>query len=301
MIKWCSFLVLTLLTTVSFSQSNAIDSLPKKGSYLYYHQPAFEDNSFFLEEAINQEKGVSQYVSNFYLDNLKGGNFLYSFTHELPLFSERHQLSYSLFYYYQNSPESKVKGGGFGDINVSYHYMLSGKKSWMMVVPAVTLIIPTGRNGYGSGGLGGQFNLLMTKRISRSIVTHYNIGYTFISQADLYVSTLSSVPAVGAERDLQYKNLGASVIWYPTRKFNVMLEYVSNFLKDIKDDGSVVNRHQLTLNPGFRFAIDHNNVQIVPGISVPFIFTNGVYDRMGLFFYLSFEPQYLPFYKAKSG
>ncbi|MEJ0055419.1 MAG: hypothetical protein WDN75_07045 [Bacteroidota bacterium] len=184
--KWSSFLVLILLATVSYAQSNAIDSIPKRGSYLFYGQPAVEDNSFFIEEAINQEKGVSQYVSNFYFDNVKGGNFLYSFTHEMPLFTERHQLSYSLFYYFQNA-SSKVKGGGFGDVNVSYHYKLSGKKAWMMVVPGFTLIVPTGKNGYGSGGLGGQLNLLMTKRLSRRVVTHYNIGtHLFRRQTYMY-------------------------------------------------------------------------------------------------------------------
>ncbi|MEJ0055420.1 MAG: hypothetical protein WDN75_07050 [Bacteroidota bacterium] len=90
------------------------------------------------------------------------------------------------------------------------------------------------------------------------------------------------------------------MIWYPTRKLNVMAEYVSNFLTDIKDDGSIVSRHQLTLNPGLRLAIDHNSIQIVPGMSIPFIFTDGTFDRVGLFFYLSFEPQYLPFSKAKA-
>ncbi len=300
MIKWCCFLASLILTTASFSQSYSIDSIPKRGSYLYYGQPAFEDNSFLLEEAINQEKGVMQYVSNFYFDNLRGGNFLYSFNHEIPLGGERHQLSYNLFYYFQNSSTSEPRGGGFGDINVSYRYKLSGKKAWIMVVPNFTVIIPTGKNGYGYGGLGGQFNLLMTKRISRKIVTHYNIGYTFISQADLYVSRLSSAPIVGIEKDLQYKNVGASVIWYPTRKFNVLMEYVSNFLKDLETDGTIKNRNQLTLNPGFRFAIDLNNVQIVPGMSTPFIFTNGSFDKVGVFFYLSIEPQYLPFSKAKS-
>lgn len=290
---YCLFPLL-LVCTMAFSQSATIDELPVKGSYLYHGQPAFEDNSFLLEEAINQER-VSQYVSNFYFDNLRGGSFLYSFAHEFPLWSSRHQLSYELLYYLQNSTESINRGGGFGDINVSYHFQASGKKAWAMVVPAMTLIIPTGKSGYGSGGFGGQFNLLVTKSLSRKLVTHYNAGYTFISQADFYQSTITGTPALSFEKDLHYKNLGASLIWYQGRKFNWFIEYISNFLTDIKVDGTSSDRHQLTLNPGLRFAIDHNRIQIVPGVSTPFIFTDGKFNRLGLFFYISFEPEYLPF------
>lgn len=288
-----------LICTMAFSQSTTIDELPVKGSYLYHGQPAFEDNSFLLDEAINQERGVMQYVSNFYFDNLRGGNFLYRFTHEFPLWSPRHQLGYALLYYLPNSSESINRGGGFGDVNVSYDFMASGKKAWAMVVPTITLIIPTGKGGYGSGGIGGQFNLLVTKSLSRKLVTHYNVGYTFISQADFYQSPIAGTPTLSFEKDLHYKNLGASIVWYQGRKFSWFMEYVSNFLTDIKVDGTSSNRNQVTLNPGFRFAIDHNRVQIVPGISAPMIFTNGEFDRMGLYFYLSFEPEYLPFTKEK--
>jgi hypothetical protein len=131
-------------------------------------------------------------------------------------------------------------------------------------------------------------------------VTHYNLGYTFISQADRYTSTLTGSKILSFEKDLHYKNVSASIIYYQTRKFNWLLEYASYFLNEIQADGSVSKSNQVTMNPGFRFAIDHNRVQIVPGISAPIIFMNGNFDRTGLFFYLSFEGEYLPFSKAKS-
>jgi hypothetical protein len=168
-----------------------------------------------------------------------------------------------------------------------------------MVTPSVSVIVPTGKNGYGSGGLGGKVELFVTKRLSKAVVTHYNIGYTFISNADLYISSGTGSQVLGYERDIKYKNIGASVIWYPVRKFNFMMEYVSNFLTDITETGAQTMTHQLTLNPGFRFAIDHKHVQIVPGFSAPIIFSDGNYSRTGLFFYLSFEPEYLPFTKMK--
>jgi hypothetical protein len=297
MTRWTCALLMMLAGVHASAQTEEIKDIPRKGSYLYYGQPAFEDNSFLLNEAINQEKGIMQYISEFYFDNLKGGNFLYSFTHEIPLGGEKHQLSYTLFYYLQNA--SANRGGGFGDVNLNYSFRATGKKAWAMVVPSITLIIPTGKNGYGSGGVGGQAELRVTKRLSRRLVTHYNFGYTYISSADFYISTVTGSQVVGFERDIQYKNVGAGLTWYPRRKINVFLEYVSNFLTDVTASGSLSETHQLTLNPGLRFAIDHNLLQIVPGLSAPVVFTDGRYARTGLFFYLSLEPQYLPFSKMK--
>jgi hypothetical protein len=299
MIRWSCVFALILIGFCGRAQTPDLKDFPRKGSYLYYNQPAFEDNSFLLNEAINQEKGVMQFVSNLYLDNLKGGNFLYNFTNQIPLGGEKHQFSYSLSYYLNN--ENAASGaGGFGDLNLTYNYMLAGKKSWAMIVPSFTVIVPTAKNGYGSGGWGGEADIFITKRISRRVVTHYNFGYTYISNADRYISTVTGNQEVGFERDLQYKKIGASMIWYPTRKFNLMLEYVSNFLTDITDTGALSHSHQITLNPGLRFAIDYREIQIVPGFSTPVVFTDGNYTRTGLFFYLSIEPQYLPFNKMKA-
>ena len=302
MLRMTGLLVLVVLSLQVFSQTIDFRYLPKKGSYSFYGQPAFEDNSFLIEEAINQEKGVMQYSSNFYFDKIEGGNFLYSFTQEIPITHLRHQLNYSLFYHVLNQPTANEKSNGFGDLNIGYHYMATGKNDWAMVVPGFTLIVPTGNSGtgLGAGGWGGQLSLAVTKRLSHKIVTHYNLGYTFISQADRYSSATAGNSVLILEKDIQHKNIGASVIWYQARKFNWLLEYTSYFLAKLKDDGSVTQNHQLTLNPGFRFAIDHNFTQIVPGVSAPFIFMDGKFDRVGLFFYLSFEPQYLPFSKPKS-
>ncbi len=293
------FLVSTVMVN---GQSDDFKDVPRKGSYLYYGQPAFEDNSFLLEEAINQEKGIMQYISNFYFNNIKGGDFLYSFTQEIPITHLRHQISYTLLYEVLNSPPTGTKSNGLGDINLEYNYMVTGKKDWAMVVPGVTLIIPTGQsgNGHGAGGFGGKLSLALTKRLSHKLVTHFNLGYTYIAQADRYTLSSSGGRVLAFEKDLQFKNLGASVIWYQSRKFNWLLECTSSYLTNINTDGTLGSSNQITINPGFRFAIDHNRVQIVPGFSMPSIFTNGKFDRTGVFFYLSFEGEYLPFTKAKN-
>jgi hypothetical protein len=56
------FLLFLLTSLMAVGQTDAIKDVPRKGSYLYFRQPAFEDNSFLLEEAITQEKGILQHI-----------------------------------------------------------------------------------------------------------------------------------------------------------------------------------------------------------------------------------------------
>src|SRR5262245_24536153 len=57
---------------------------------------AIEDNSFFIEEAYNQEENVVQHISSFshFQRPLQSSEF--TFTEEWPLGSQRHQLSLTL-------------------------------------------------------------------------------------------------------------------------------------------------------------------------------------------------------------
>src|SRR6267142_3110369 len=183
-----SFLLIFLSkSTIAVCQSPTIDETPRKGSYLYFRQPAFEDNSFLIDEAFTQEKGVLQHRSTFYLDNLHGGNFVYSFSQEIPITHLRHQINYTIYY---NVLNANAGGSGFGDLDIGYRFMALGKKDWAMVVPGFTLILPTGNATYGngSGGVGGRLSVAVTKRLSNRLVTHYNAGYTYIFKADRFVS-----------------------------------------------------------------------------------------------------------------
>src|SRR5882672_8741826 len=92
-----------------YAQSSDLKNFPKKGSYLYYGQPAFEDNSFLLEEAFNQPMGVLQHISNFSFNNVGSKNSTYSFTQEIPLTDQTHQLSYTLSYNMQK-PDGRNVG-----------------------------------------------------------------------------------------------------------------------------------------------------------------------------------------------
>ena len=56
-----------------------------------------QDNSFFLEEAYNQEPGVVQHILNLPINFTKGAREIGpSFTQEWPVFSQTHQFSYTI-------------------------------------------------------------------------------------------------------------------------------------------------------------------------------------------------------------
>jgi hypothetical protein len=275
-----------------------LDTIPRKGSYLYKGQPLIEDNSMFIEEAFNQETGIIQHISNLVLDE---GSISYSYTQEIPLDDFRHQLSFTIPYSKSPTPSEAAASGndqylnsGLGDIYVNYRPLLWGKKDWALVIPRFTLIIPTGNAQYGLGGgaWGGQFNMAVTKRLSKQLVSHWNAGFTYFSNSDYYAFDTEGRPLLTYQRDLATKNIGASIIWFAKPKFNLMLEYISNFEEVITSIGSVENLQSMTLNPGFRFAIDIGKVQIVPGYGMPFNFENGQLISRGAFIYLSIEPAY---------
>jgi hypothetical protein len=286
------------LAEEAFSQN---DTIPKKGTYLYYGQPLIEDNSFLIEEAFNQETGVIQHVSNFFWDDLDDGNFVYSYSQEIPLDNYRHQLSFTILCPVVRQPRSfpsaspgSFNNRGVGDIFINYRPTLWGKSSWALVAPRVSLIVPTGspRDGFGAGAWGGQFNLAVTKRLTRSIVTHYNIGYTYLSKADRYEDDGSGNYDLAFEKNLQAYNLGGSLIWFTTPRFNLMVEYLANFEEDIGGNGSVSSARSGLINPGFRYAFEIGKVQIVPGASLPVEIVRGKQEASGLFIYLSIEPNY---------
>jgi len=292
-------LLLALATSVvTFSASaHEADSIPKRGSYLYYGQPAIEDNSMLIEEAFNQEAGIIQHISNFVFND---GNFAYNYTQEIPLADVKHQLSFGVSYAKLKKPTNITDlthsyiTNGLGDIFINYRPMLWGKNDWALVIPRFSLIVPTGnsRYGLGSGSWGGQFNLAVTKRIGPRITTHYNAGYTLMTKADHYTITSDGQPVLLYEKNLSTTNLGMSAIFLVTSKLNLMVEYVGAYGKEMQDDGLLTPLKTSIINPGIRLAFDIGNVQIVPGVGVPMNFANGKYESTGGFIYLSIEPAY---------
>jgi hypothetical protein len=237
-----------------------------------------QDNSFLIEEAYNQERGVVQHINTFL--RARGGAWGYTFTQEWPVVSQRHQLSYTI-------PVARPFPGadaGIGDIALNYRFqaVAAGNGSNTAFAPRLTVLLPTGssRRALGNGSTGAQFNLPLSVQPSRLLVLHSNVGGTYIPSAR------DTEGVVGAIRSY---TLGQSAIWLTTQAFNVMLEASWTRFRAEQRVGKALEEDELLLSPGFRAAINMpSGLQIVPGLSFPF----GVGPSRGersVFFYLSFE------------
>jgi hypothetical protein len=74
-----------------------------------------QDNSFFIEEAYNQEPGVVQHILNVPIDFTNGSREIApSFTQEWPVFSQTHQFSYTIPYAFTE------EDNGMEDMRLNY-------------------------------------------------------------------------------------------------------------------------------------------------------------------------------------
>lgn len=241
--------------------------------------PAIEDNSFLIEEAYNQEERVVQHISNLMYLQERMNTYYYSFTQEWPLGGPLHQLSYTI-------PLSFIRHGssGLGDIMINYRYQLLGHDLWAAASPRLSIILPTGSSekGLGAGGYGLQVSLPFSKRLTEKFAAHFNLGATalFPKYTDLnHVEVRKLLPSYF---------WGGSLIWLTASSFNFLFEYLNQINGSFDEKGSVAFESVNIINPGIRFAININRLQIVPGLSVPInIYKNDTY--VDSFFYLSFE------------
>jgi hypothetical protein len=238
-------------------------------------QPVVEDNSFFIEEAYNQETGVVQHINGLWLAGDRLDNLFYTFVQEWPLGGPRHQLSYTI-------PLTRLSGQslGIGDVQINYRYQVLEGERWS-IAPRLTLILPSGSvaKSLGFGTVGAQLNLPVSFRFSRQFVTHWNAGLTVLPRAS---------GSSGVHRGLVNYNLGASVVGPLMLPVQLLLEGVVNFASVIDSTGEVRHGTAGVVSPGIRVAINLGKLQIVPGIGVPVLMADGT-TRVGLFSYLSFE------------
>ena len=226
---------------------------------------AIADNSFLIEEAYNQERGVVQHIGT-WVRALQRSPWVFTFTQEWPLGSQAHQLSYSIPF------QRASRYSGFGDAAINYRYQLVAADARVAFAPRLSLLIPTGSEsrGLGNGNLGAQLNLPVSATLGSSVVSHWNAGVTAIPDVTTYT-------------------IGGSVIWLASPVFNIVCEAL--WL------GQTNGERALVVNPGVRWA--HNfasGLQIVPGVA----YGIGVGPSRGeqsAFFYLSFEHRF----QAESG
>ena len=212
--------------------------------------PRIEDNSFLIEEAYNQERGVVQHLGT-WQRSLRSSAWDFAFTQEWPLASQQHQLSYTFLI------GSTRSGTEFGGLGLNYRYQLLPADSRVAIAPRITAIVPAHREQ-----LGAQFALPVSVHVGSALVAHANAGVTATTRA----TTLY--------------NLGGSVVWLARSTFNVLCEVAW-----AEEEGASV----LLLNPGIRWAHNFaSGLQIVPGMA--FTYGVGPSRGVeAAFLYLSFE------------
>lgn len=244
---------------------------------------AIEDNSYYIEEAYNQEDRVVQHIINGV--TMTPGNLLEtSFTQEWPAFGQKHQLSFTLPFIATTG--ITLSSQGIGDLMINYRYQLI-REGGIAISPRVSLILPSGdeTKGTGNGVVGFQLNLPVSKRFTNEFVTHYNAGLTVLPNVKL--PTTQETNTVYKETITEYF-FGVSGIYLVQPTFNVMTEVLYT------SSGSASGRtNELIVSPGLRWAIDVSDLQIVPGLAFPFSFSSDVRPQTnGYFLYVSFEHPY---------
>lgn len=151
----------------------------------------------------------------------------------------------------------------------------------LAISPRVTLLLPgsSSSRGLGSGGVGLQLNLPVSTTLSERIVSHTNVGGTYVP---------STPTASGGQGPMATYSLGQSFVWLAHRNLNLLAEvvYSSTELAGSAGTGRVTS---LTVNPGLRAAVNFaNGLQMVPGVSLP-IGVGPSRGELAVFFYLSFE------------
>src|SRR4051794_23431830 len=221
------------------------------------------DNSFLVEEAFNQERGVFQ---NIFGAMRSQGTWVSTFTQEWPAPSQTHQLSYTLAFH--NGGDS----AGFGDTLINYRYQASEEGPGRVAFsPRVSLVLPSGNRdkGLGDGSAGLQFNLPVSKQFNDWYV-HWNGGLTWLPRAQGELRADSS--GSREQYNLVSPFIAASAIYRLAPMLNLMLESVVSF-NESAVEGGTTRTTTYTLSPGFRGGWNVGDAQIITGLALPISWT----------------------------
>jgi hypothetical protein len=241
------------------------------------------DNSFLVEEAFNQERGVFQ---NIFGALRTGDGWTSTFTQEWPFPAQTDQLSYTIPWVDQSGEN------GVGDVLLNYRRQVTtegpGRAAFS---PRASLVLPSGsaRKGLGSGSAGLQINLPFSKQHG-DWYWHWNGGFTWLPRAKAYGTDGSGTERVG-HANLVSPFLAGSGIYRLRPMLHLMMESVVAFDESAGIDGTTRST-SLTLSPGVRGGWNFGDRQFVLGLAVPLTWDVG-FERAG-FGYISYE---LPFSK----
>jgi DtxR family Mn-dependent transcriptional regulator len=245
---------------------------------------AITDNSFFIEEAFNQEPRVFQNIAGALFE--EGGGWGLSFTQEWPAPSMAHQLSYTTTLLHADGET------GPGDALLNYRYQLSTEgPGHAAISPRVSLIVPVGdeQRGLGQGGWGLQVNLPVSKQFG-DVYLHGNGGVTW--WPSLSTDRFPSAGFAPAE-DVSVASpfVGGSAIYRVRPMFNVMVESLVDWREDIVGAGATDRQTAFVVSPGARGGWNLGDKQVVVGLALPLTRLAGE-TSAGVFGYFSYE---LPF------
>jgi hypothetical protein len=231
------------------------------------------DNSFLVEEAFNQEAGVFQNIGTY---RRQRGQWLGTFTQEWPLPNMTHQLSFTI-------PFGRVlEHTSIGDVLVNYrHQVWEESDRRPAFAPRVSVIIPfaSDDSGLGTGVVGWQFNAPFSKRRG-DWYFHWNGGLTLIPPDH---------DAFGdAAEALVNPVVAGSAIWQASSTLNLLVEVVGESVAVWTETGAAERTGLFTISPGFRYAWNLGEKQIVVGVAVPIVRSEAVTSG-GVFSYFSYE------------
>jgi|GEM_PF-172431 len=242
---------------------------------------AIQDNSFLIEEAYNQERGVLQHISTF-TRAADSGDWLYTLTQEWPVHDQKHQISYTLPLQ-RLHPSLLQSRTGVGDIALNYRYQALGRgEGTVAFAPRLSLVAPTGRtrDGLGAGGVALQVNLPVSVGAGSHVVTHWNAGATH---------TFAARDGAGDRADTSAVTLGQGFVWLVRPKVNLLLETSWTRAQVVSGPGLKESSVVFLVSPGIRWAHDfRSGLQVVPGLAFP-IGVGPSRGRNAVFLYLSLE------------
>lgn len=232
------------------------------------------DNSFFVEEAFNQDRGVFQ---NIFSWSRSGSDWNASFTQEWPAPGVTHQLSYAI----------PFVGGGMpthvGGVLLNYRMQVLGEGlRHPAFSPRFSVILPTGRDIDESDRPGVQFNLPISKQFGDFYV-HLNAGATWLHGVKAGETPRTNVPS---------PVYAGSVIWHARPYLNLMLESVLTMQETVIDEDTTSAQRIATIAPGMRGGWTIGDRQVILGGAVPISFAEGEPRSTALLLYVSYE---LPF------
>jgi len=251
---------------------------PAASAQLPEEPQTISDNSFLIEEAYNQERGVVQHISLFTRDWTEK-TWVFGFTQEWPVnAAPRNQISYSI----GALSGSPGQGDGVGDVWINYRYqVVSGDR--VAVAPRASVIFPTGNalEGRGNGGAGVEFALPVSVTPSKSWALHSNAGTTIVDNGENEAGERATT--VGAW-------VGQSFVWMAKPRINLLVEAIYRRQQDVTGAGQTTWETDFVLSPGIRWAYNFKNgLQIVPGVAVPINFHKDAGNDWTILGYLSLE------------